>query len=200
MSVNISAVRRPVVPAPVTDFMASEVGEDVSRLIGKSPGLLADLKKLGVSGWKIQYGEAGKGSFANRNDQMITLDASLQSRPLKYVQVLSHEVRHAAYPYEEDLSSKAAYVNGTLADEAAATMSSIRTQREILANGGPDIGVAGANAAAYNAAYDKFMQDGNAAACRQAIGVAFGKEITSNTGQTYADYYGNWYDEAYALK
>lgn len=79
-------------------------------------------------------------------------------------------------------------------------MNNIKVQREILSNGGPDIGVAGnsANHAAYNAAYNQYIKDGNASAAQQAIGAKFGTgEITSNTGQSYADYYGGWYDKTY---
>ena len=117
--------------------------------------------------------------------------------------MLAHEVGHATYPYKKDISSKASYVKGSLADEGAATLNNIKVQSEIIANGGPDIGIAGngSNHTAYNAAYDKLLKDGNADAARQAIGAQFGKgEITSNTNQPYADYYGGWYDSAYPPK
>ncbi|TKC83118.1 hypothetical protein FAZ69_25860 [Trinickia terrae] len=133
-------------------------------------------------------------------EKIITLDGNLKGRPALYAQTLSHEVGHAAYPYQEDFSSKAAYLRSTMADEGAATMTNIRAQREILANGGPDIGVAGKNSASYNAAYDQFLKDGNAVGCRDAIGSAFGNEITSSTGQTYNDYYGGWYDKTFPSK
>ncbi|WP_429583801.1 hypothetical protein [Paraburkholderia youngii] len=197
---DLPALLNPIAPSPVADTMATEVGEDIDRLVRKSPGLLADIKRLGESGWQIENGKPHGGSYTNRYNKVITLDGDLRSRPSAYVQVLSHEVGHAAYSYDEDVSSKAAYVKGKLEDEAAATMSNIRAQREILANHGPNIGVAGANSAAYNAAYDKYLQDGNAAACRAAIGTAFGDEVTSNTGQRYADYYGSWYDKTSAFR
>ncbi|MDN3369987.1 type VI secretion system tip protein VgrG, partial [Ralstonia pseudosolanacearum] len=118
-------------------------------------------------------------------------------------QTLAHEVGHATYAFKPDYSSKAAYVNGTLADEGAATMNNVKIQREILAKDGQDIGIAGnsANHAAYNKAYDQFLKDGNAEAARQAIGAQFGKgEITSNTHQPYADYYGSTYDKSFPPK
>ena len=188
-------------PVRVSEFMAKEVGDEVNALVAKSPSLEADLKKLDGARWKIRYGEPGGGSYVDRNfGRVITLDSSLRGRPEALAQTLSHEVGHATYPYQEDLSSKAAYLRGTMADEGAATMTNIRAQREILANGGPDIGVAGKNIASYNAAYDQFLKDGNAAACRDVIGAAFGSEITSSTGQTYNDYYGGWYDKTFASR
>ena len=41
----------------------------------------------------------------------------------------------------------------------------------------------------------------NAATAQQSIGAQFGRgEITSNTGQPYADYYGGWYDQTFPPK
>jgi len=45
---NVS--RSPMAPSPVVDFMANEAGENVGKLVGMSPGLQADLKKLGDAG------------------------------------------------------------------------------------------------------------------------------------------------------
>lgn len=122
-------------------------------------------------------------------------------------QTLSHEAGHATYPYKSDFSSKSAYVNGALADEGAATMNNIKVQREILANGGPDIGIAGngANHPVYNKAYDQLLKDSNATAARQTIGQQFGNgEISSvkvgGKNLTYNEYYGSWYDKAYPPK
>ncbi|HEY2020132.1 hypothetical protein [Paraburkholderia sp.] len=195
-----NASRAPVAPSPVAEFMANEAGEDVNQLVAMSPGLLADLKKLADVGWQIQYGKPGGGSETDRLNKLINIDSGFEKSPKAFTKILSHEIGHAMYPYEPDYSSKDVYVHGTLADEGAATMVNIRTQREILRQGGPDIGVLGANHASYNQAYDQYLNDGNAAACRQAIGIAFGNEVTSNARQTYSDYYGGWYDQAYSAR
>ena len=87
-----------------------------------------------------------------------------------------------------------------MADEGAATMNNIKVQREIQNTDGTDIGIGGnqANHPAYNAAYDQYQKDGNAAACRDAIGSHYGNgERTSNSGQTYNDYYGDDYDRRF---
>jgi len=186
-----------IAPAPVSEFMTKEAGDDVNALIAKSPSLQADLKKLNDADWQIEYGKPGGGSYVNRRDKLITLDGSLKGRPTAYTQTLSHEIGHAMYGHQDNFSSKTTYIRGVMADEGAATMSNIRTQREILANGGADIGIAGKNHAAYHAAYEQFLNDGDAAACRDAIGTAFGNEITSNSRQTYNDYYGGWYDKTF---
>lgn len=181
------------------------LGEDVDQLAAKSPSLQRDLQTLNDSGWEIGYGRPGGGSYADRASRppKITIDGAQRSNPRSATQTLAHEVGHATYPYQPDVSSKSAFVNGALADEGAATLNNIKAQREILANGGPDIGIAGnrANHAAYNKIYDQFLKDGNARAARENIGKQFGQgEITSNTGQSYAEYYGGWYDKAYPRK
>ncbi len=147
----------PAAPSPKTP-VSTGLGESVDDLVGKSPTLEADIEKLKESGWEIEYGAPGKGSYAWREGDppLIVLDGNLKGDPEQAVQVLPHEVGHATYTYTPDYSSNAAYVNGALAGEGAATMKNIQIQREILANGGPDIGIAGtpANHAGYNAAYD----------------------------------------------
>lgn len=186
-----------------TNSVNTGLGDGVDRLARKSPSLRGDMKNLKDHGWRVLYGEPGGGSYANREKQVITLDGNLKANPVDATQTLSHEVGHAMYPYKEDDSSREAYVNGALADEGAATMNNIKIRREILANGGQDIGIAGnsANQSAYNTAYDTFLKDGNAKAARQAIGAQFGEgEITSNTHQPYAEYYGSYYDKFVAHK
>jgi type VI secretion system secreted protein VgrG len=179
------------------------LGADVDALAAKSPSLQKDLAQLQKDGWKIEYGPPGGGSTANRGTKTILIDGNEKGNPTAVTQSLAHEVGHATYPYKPDVSSKDAYVKGALADEGAATLNNIKVQREILANGGPDIGIAGnpANQAGYNAAYDQYLKDGDAKKARDAMGATFGTgEITSNTHQPYADYYGDWYDKTYGGK
>jgi type VI secretion system secreted protein VgrG len=172
----------------------------IQAIIDKSPTLKADLEALDTQEWKVIYGSAGGGSYADRDRKVITIDGNERGNPVEAVNSISHEVGHAQYPYVPDVSSKAAFLSGTFADEGAATLKNIQAQREIMANGGPDIGLAGnpANHAAYNAAYNQYLSDGNAAAARNTIGAVYATgERTSTTNQTYQDYYGDWYDENY---
>jgi hypothetical protein len=176
------------------------LGPDTAKLLSKSPSLTADMKKLEADGWVVKFGPANGGTFADRTTKTITVDKNEAGNPGALVQSLAHEVGHARYTPKIDTSSKAAFLRSTLADEGAATLSNIRAQREILRNGGQDIGIAGnpANQKAYNAAYDKYLKDGDAAAARDTIGSIYGNgEHTSTTGQSYNDYYGSYYDKAY---
>ncbi|MDR2208786.1 MAG: type VI secretion system tip protein VgrG [Azoarcus sp.] len=199
------AVAAPELPAPGSPGGAASPLSDpaVQAIIAKSPTLQADLEALDAQEWQVQYGPAGSGSTADRYRKVISIDSNEKNNPERVVQTISHEVGHAKYPYVPDFSSKEAYLSGAFADEGAATMKNIQVQREIIGNGGANIGIAGnsANHAAYNAAYDQYLSDGNAAAARNTIGSAFATgEKTSNTNQTYQDYYGDWYDKNYGKR
>jgi type VI secretion system secreted protein VgrG len=185
------------------DAAKTGLGNDVDKLAAKSPSMQKDLKALDEKKWDIKYGDPGKGSKIDREKGIIYIDGNLKDDPKGATQALSHEIGHANYQLNSDYSSKSTYLNGTLSDEGAATMNNIKVQREIVANGGPDIGIAGnpANQPAYNAAYDQYLKDGDTAKAQQTIGNIFGQgEKTSTTGQTYSDYYGGWYDKNYSGK
>ena len=169
-------------------------------LVRQSPTLATQLQQLLNDGWTIQYGPAGGGSTCDRDRKVITIDANDRNNPEALTQTLAHEFGHATYTGGTDVSSRGAYLDSALADEGAATMNNVRVQREIQGNGGPDIGIAGnpANGAQYNRIMDRYERDGDAATARRDIGRVFGRgERTSNTGETYEDYYGGWYDRTY---
>ncbi|WP_035058453.1 hypothetical protein [Andreprevotia chitinilytica] len=178
------------------------LGEDVDELAAHSPTLQRDLKRLKEENVAMRYGVAGDGSWmdARAGTKEIILDGNLQGHPAATLQTLAHEIGHATYLFTPDISSREAYVNSNLANEGAATLKNIEVQREILANAGIDIELAGSrgNHAGYNAAYDRYKRNGNATAAKNAIGQIYGRgEINSITHEPYADYYGNEYDRRY---
>ncbi|HDR2621990.1 TPA: type VI secretion system tip protein VgrG [Enterobacter chuandaensis] len=180
---------------------SSGYGKYVDSLVDKSPTMKNDIATLKKRGWTFEEGEAGKGTFANRQTRVITVDKNELGNPEEVVQSLSHESGHALYEPNIDVSSREAYLNSTLSDEGAATLNNIRVQREIIANKGGDIGIAGnpANQPQYNRIYDSLERGTiKVSEARTQIGRIFGKgEQTSTTGQYYEDYYGGWYDKNY---
>ncbi|MFB4521519.1 type VI secretion system Vgr family protein [Enterobacter hormaechei subsp. hormaechei] len=180
---------------------SSGYGKDVDSLVDKSPTMKNDIATLKKRGWTFEEGEAGKGTFANRQTRVITVDKNELGNPEEVVQSLSHESGHALYEPNIDVSSREAYLNSTLSDEGAATLNNIRVQREIIANKGGDIGIAGnpANQPQYNRIYDSLERGAiKESEARTQIGRIFGKgEQTSTTGQYYEDYYGGWYEKNY---
>ncbi|MCA2127700.1 type VI secretion system tip protein VgrG [Enterobacter hormaechei] len=186
---------------PSSGVPSSGYGKDVDGLVDKSPTMKNDIATLKKRGWTFEEGEAGKGTFANRQTRVITVDKNELGNPKAVVQSLSHESGHALYEPNIDVSSRDAYLNSALSDEGAATLNNIRVQREILANKGGDIGIAGnpANQTQYNRIYDSLERGAiKESEARTQIGRIFGKgEQTSTTGQYYEDYYGGWYDKNY---
>ncbi|WP_080461421.1 type VI secretion system Vgr family protein, partial [Enterobacter bugandensis] len=186
---------------PASNVPSSGYGKDVDSLVDKSPTMKNDIATLKKRGWTFEEGEAGKGTFANRQKRVITVDKNELGNPNAVVQSLSHESGHALYEPNIDFFSRDAYLNSTLSDEGAATLNNIRVQREIIANKGGDIGIAGnpANQTQYNRIYDSLERGAiKESEARTQIGRIFGKgEQTSTTGQYYEDYYGGWYDKNY---
>ncbi|HBM2786868.1 TPA: type VI secretion system tip protein VgrG, partial [Enterobacter hormaechei subsp. xiangfangensis] len=171
--------------------------EDVVKEINKSPTLQKQLKDLKDKGWAIQPEAAGGGSYADTNNKLIVMDPEHMEDTATTVQTLAHEAGHATYPVAVDSSSKESFINSQLMDEGGATLNNIKIQREILANGGIDIDIAGSaeNLKAYNSAYDKMVSgELSRIDAAKAIGKVYGKgEIASGTNLNYNDYYGGFY-------
>jgi type VI secretion system secreted protein VgrG len=183
------------------NYFRTGLGDEVDRIAAKSPTFQAQLKELKGKNWHIYYGPEKSLSVIDRKYNRIKINGSEKGTPAGTVRALTHEVGHAQYPYKPDYSSKAAYLNEMHADEGAAMLNNIKIQREILANGGPNIDISGnpANTQAYNAIYDQYLKDGNAAAARTRLGELIGSKerLSYPDGQTYDEYFGEWYDKAY---
>lgn len=182
--------------------MTNGMSSSAIDLAARSPELVETMEDLEADGWQVVVGPAGGGSRCDKGAKILTIDANRFTNDLSSVQVMAHEMGHAEYEHEPDTSSRDNFLTSMLGDEGMATMENIRIQREIIENGGADIGISGnsANHAAYNAAYDQYLEDGDAEACRNAMGTIFGQGETvsgSNPPQNYEDYYGGWYDDNY---
>jgi type VI secretion system secreted protein VgrG len=191
----------PASPAPKAGGAAAgpKAGDKVKideKVLKNSPTLSKQIEELEKDGWTIKYGDAGKGSFCSKSTKSITIDPNMGSNQEDLTQTVAHEVGHAKYTGKPDASSKKAYVDSQLADEGAATMKYIKLQRENKKNGGSDIGIAGTQGPKYSKVYDEYEKDGDADKARSKMGQVFGDgEKTSNTNQTYNDYYGDFYDK-----
>jgi type VI secretion system secreted protein VgrG len=174
------------------------LGKDVDVIAGKSPCMQKNLdefvaKKRG----QIKYGPAGKGSYYD-GDKVIIIDGALKGKPEASAQALSHELGHAVDTHVKDTTSRAGYIDSMLRGEGEATLANLEARKDILANGGPDIGVAGARSADYEKIYTKY---GSSEKASKAIGKVIGdKEITSTTKEIYKDYYGKIFDANYGKK
>lgn len=192
-------------PLPKLPDVKTGLGNDVDEIVDDSPTLKENLKALEADGWTTTYGEAGKGSFCDKTAKRIVIDPSEKGNPAAVAQTLAHESGHARYtadPYvKPDGLSREEYIrrnaNRHLKDEGEATLTNAKVRDEIIANGGPDIGIAGAQAKKYDEIADKYPDPADREKARQEIADAFAKGEHPSTDPTknYEDYYGKNYAE-----
>jgi type VI secretion system secreted protein VgrG len=158
-------------------------GSAVDALVSKSPSLSSRMATLKQQGWQIVFGPKGtSGSNCDRRHRTITIGPDCQDNPTELVARLSHETGHALNPnhpgsdgnyVEQGTLSKDQFVsqnvNRELQDEGEATLCAVQVRNEILANGGPDIGVGGAQSKQYIAIAAKYPDPRDRAKARTEI-------------------------------
>lgn len=179
-------------PAPSTP-----IGDLAFRkVLQLSPALQADVAEIQSKGFKILWGDSGKGTYLveNAKDPRVVIDGNAKGNGPRIAGALAHEIGHQKFREPLDHSSKESYVTGLLRDEAAATINNARIRREIVSSGGPDIGFAGHNAKQYREISDQ-MLDGKITESQalDRITEVYKTERTSNSKETYEDYYGKSY-------
>ena len=192
--------------------LSTGLGHDVDQLAENSPTLKRNLADLQEHGWRIKYGPSGKGSYTWRSRKEIVIDKDCQGNASLTVQTLAHESGHAKYTRDSyvaaDGKTRKDYVDANaqvdLKDEGEATITNIEVRNEIKENGGPDIGIAGAQSAKYDDAYQNAAaatQPAQRDKLRKEIGDIYkdGEHPSTDPTKTYGDYYGEiygkWYDE-----
>ncbi|EPG5383390.1 hypothetical protein H8M10_04610 [Stenotrophomonas maltophilia] len=186
------AARRPA--SPLDD-------PSLAPLLAKSPTLQAGLAQARREGIVVQWGTAGEGTYLVPGVKIV-IDENAIGQGTRLARSLSHEVGHHLFTEPSNRASKQAYVDSELRGEAAATLSNVQVQREIVAGGGPDIGVSGTGS--------RPQQYGTIAAELQAgrinrsqalgqIAEVFKTEAPSvGPHATYELYYGDFYDREIA--
>lgn len=127
------AARRPTSPLADPSF---------TPILAKSTTLQAGLAQAGRDGLDVVWGQAGGGTYLVPGVKIVIDENAIGQGP-RIARSLSHEVGHHLFTEGPDRTSKQSYVNSMLRGEAAATLSNVQVQREIVAAGGPDIGVSG---------------------------------------------------------
>lgn len=178
----------------------------VKELMVKSPTLTNNITQLTKDGWVIKFGEAGKGSFCDKERKEIVIDPN-ETDGTQITQTLAHETGHALYttdPYvpPQGLTREqyaAANANSDLKDEGEATLMNAQIRDEILDNGGEDIGIAGTQQSQYESIYEDYQKDGDRESARQRIGDAFadGENPSTDPSKTYRQYYEQTYLDYY---
>jgi hypothetical protein len=192
----------PGVPGPP---VTTGLGADIDNLVNQSDTLSANLQALLAQGWTISYGEAGKGTFADRNTKTIVVDPNQRGNPTAAVQSLAHESGHALYALEPEVPmaglTREQYIQQNLdrhlRDEGEATLMNAQVRNEINGNGGPDIGMAGnpANSANYSNIASQNQDYADRANARQQVGSVYadGEHTSTPPNPSYRDYYSQQY-------
>ncbi|HEY4145140.1 hypothetical protein [Pinirhizobacter sp.] len=142
--------------------------------------------------WTFEYGTA---AYANRSTKQITIRQGASA--LNMASQLSHEVGHANYGYREDLSSRDAFIRKACVDEGFGLLENIFAHRALKKCSGMDMGLVTAEPEFFLAKYEELAQRPPVYA--NEIGYMFCERNRVPTGESYIDYYGNWYDANYGL-
>jgi len=181
--------RRPALPL---------VDSSLAPLLAKSPTLQAGLSQARRDGIVIEWGPAGRGTYLVPGVKIVIDENAIGQGP-RIARSVSHEVGHHLFTEDPDRTSKQSYVNSKLRGEAAATLSNVQVQREIVAAGGPDIGVSGTGSRPQQyGAIAVELQAGriNRSQALEQIAKVFKTEAPSvGPHATYELYYGAYYDQ-----
>lgn len=182
------------------------LGDDVDNTVSKSPVFTKKVNELLDKGWKFKYGEAGKGTYCDRQNKTIVVDENEKGKTNTVVTSIAHEVGHAGYSNTytppKGLTKQQyvdANVNDNLADEGEATLTNIEIKRDLAANGGPKIKVAGYHADDYEKIYEKYPDVKDRQKARNEIGAVFAdnEHPSTDPSKTYKEYYAKSYEDFY---
>ena len=183
------AARRPA--SPLAD-------PSLVPLLEKSPTLRAGLAQAERDDLDIVWGQAGMGTYLVPREKIV-IDENAVGQGSRIARSLSREVGHHLVTERPDRTTKLSYVNSFLRGEAAATLSNVQVQREIVAAGGPDIGVLGTGSRPQQyGAIAVELQAGriNRSQALEQIAEVFKTEAPSvGRHATYGLYYGAYYDQ-----
>lgn len=177
------------------------LGSAVKGLAALSPtltGLLNNFQK--TQGGSVLPGQPGKGTYSGvtaTGNPAVFVDPEHASNPGAVASSLAHEIGGQYEVPTLDMSSADAFANAALARQGAGVLNATQVQREILANGGPNINP---NA---NLLHDQIytqMDNGVVppAAAREQIGQTIGAtRCTANPDLTHADFHSASYAGAF---
>ncbi|MEU9807944.1 hypothetical protein, partial [Mycobacterium sp. NPDC050853] len=195
------------VPAPLTETVPGHAHkappdksiEELTRQEREwSPTLKREWDQLKKDRWSIEWGEYGKGTFTDTDDQKIVIDPQnfQEGNNKDVVQALAHELGHATHPETRNFTTDG-YVDTMLRNEGYATINNIMIQRELESTGGRDIGIAGDQDNKFNGIFDKYFTSVNWDSSEawdkagREIGQYYGDHLRPSVAplKTYRQYY-----------
>lgn len=196
--------RRRELPIKIT----TGLGSDVDRYASLSPTLIRQVLQLKKDNWKIVWGASAKGSETRRKklfgQNIIIIDSQFntgKSYDIAYVtSALAHEAGHASNPKKDpDTSSFAACMDSFMLSkggEADAIINQLTVHAEILNASCIDIFAEGREAdymkKDFVDLYNQGIKINNMQEARLQMAQKYLKQKTSNSNQTYEEYYGDY--------
>lgn len=145
---DAAAPDAPRQPKPIV----SGAGAKIDEMINKSPSLRQLWEDAKAAGWQIMFRDKG-GSAADPKDKIVWIDKTdikdVKNFEIHMSSLLSHEIGHAGTPFQKTIEGVDVedHVRRNtakdMAHEGAAAFHNARARDEIIANGGPDIGIRG---------------------------------------------------------
>jgi hypothetical protein len=145
------------------------------------------MRSVQAKGWVFEY---GAGAYTYRDKKLITIRSGASA--LNMAAQFSHEIGHANFNYRPDLSSREAFVRWACTDEGHGLIENIVAHRAMKECASMNMGVVSADPDWFLATYEEMLQ--SAPVNVPTIGYMFCERNHVPTGETYLDYYGNWYD------
>lgn len=167
------------------------LGQEVDEVAHIPNRLRAEVKSALGNRWTFEYADA---AYTYREQKQVTVRRG--ASVLNMVSQLSHEVGHANYSYKPDLTSREAYIRKACTDEGRAVLENIHAYNAMKVCDGRDLALITAAPAVLLAKYDELSQSPPIQPAE--IGYMFCETNRVPTGQTYIDYYGEWYDANHA--
>lgn len=181
-------------PAPPS----TGLGPCLDFMVASSDLLTGQVHQLQLDGWAFAW---GTGSNTDYQAMVITIQSmpacGVATAAEMYFRtaVTAHEMGHALRGYQQDTSSREAYIDSWCSNEGHAVINNIQGREEVLvcSVNTVDIGIAASNPSQLLSLY---VGGGDIA---KAVGGAFcDHNVTStNPPMNYRDFYGDWYDTHY---
>ena len=153
---------------PTSNKIDTVLDQKVEDMLNQSPTLRRLWDQAVAKGWKLVVTEDVDKSQANPNTDPPTVFINPKDigpggdQIAKMASLVSHEMGHAATPFSPPIQSDdrsefiAKNTEQSLRHEGAAAFINAKTRDEIIANGGPDIGIRGGLDEWYIYVYDDF--------------------------------------------
>lgn len=167
-------------------YIKRQFGAKFAEALSKCPTLVKDLSEIRKAGIKIRRFKGHEQAYSELRRMRIMVSTGCS---MTYALVaLAHEKVHLLVtptpPPVPGFTTRRQFIDRGIKSEVDAICHEVKVVGELLA--------AGYEVDSHSMSWYRRFQRGGKSAIKKAL---LRKTVTSNTGENYRDYYGNWYDE-----